>query len=133
MKKTYFPAVIGAGLLISGSLIAGLASADMDGDNHGKGKYGGYHNAGKVAAKRLDINNDGKISLDELTARQDRRFAKLDTDENGSIDKDEFNARLTAMFSRMDANADGFLDEDEVSRKMKKHGKRHDHDYGSAS
>ncbi len=133
MKKTYFPAVIGAGLLISGSLIAGLAIADIDDDKYGKGKYGGYHGAGKVAAKRLDINNDGKISLDELTARQDRRFAKLDTDGNGSIDRDEFNALLTAMFSRMDANADGFLDEDEVSSKRKKHGKRHDHDYGSAS
>jgi hypothetical protein len=133
MKKTYFPAVIGAGLLISGALIGGLASADIDDDKHGKGKYGGYHGAGKVAAKRLDINNDGKISLDELTARQDRRFAKLDANGNGSIDKDEFNARLTAMFSRMDTNSDGFLDEDEVSRKMKKHGKRHDHDYGSAS
>ena len=118
MKKTYFPAVITAGLLISGSLIVGLASADIDDNKYGKGKYGGYHSAGQVAAKRLDINNDGKISLDELTARQNRRFAKLDTNGDGSINKNEFNTRLTDMFSRMDANADGFLDEDEVSRKM---------------
>lgn len=133
MKKTYFPEVIGASLLISGSLIAGLAIADIDDYKKGKGKYGGYHHAGKVVAKRLDTNNDGRISRYELTARQDRRFAKLYADGNGSIDRDEFNIRLTAMFSRMDANADGFLDEDEVSRTIKKHAKRHNHDDGSAS
>ena len=104
MKKIYLPAVITAGLFILGSLIAGLATADIDDDKYGKGKYGGYHGASKVAAKRLDINNDGKISLDELTARQDHRFATLDADGNGSIDKNEFNTRLTAMFSRMDTN-----------------------------
>ena len=126
MKKTYFPAVIGAVLLISGSLIAGLASADMDGDNHGKGKYGGYHNAGKVAAKRLDINNDGKISLDELTARQDRRFTKLDHDDNGMIEKHEFNARLIAMFQFMDRDGDRVLRGDELPG-HRNGGKTHQH------
>ena len=133
MKKTHFTVIIGAGLLSAASLIAGLASADIDSNKHGADKYSSYHNAGRVAAKRLDINNDGKISLDELTARQTRRFAKLDTDGDGSINMGEFNARLIAMFNRMDANADGFLDEDEVSQHIKKHGKRHNHNDASAS
>ena len=133
MKKTHFPVIIGSGLLSAASLIAGLASADIDSNKHGAGKYSSDHNAGRVAAKRLDINNDGKISLNELTARQTRRFAKLDTDGDGSINMGEFNARLIAMFNRMDANADGFLDEDEVSRNIKKHSNDHNHNNGSAS
>ena len=55
-----------------------------------------------------------RISLDELTARQDRRFAKLDHDDNGKIEKREFNARLIAMFQRMDRDGDGVLRGDEL-------------------
>ena len=65
-------------------------------------------------AQKLDTNDDGAISLDELTARQDRRFAKLDHDDNGMIDKHEFNARLIAMFQRMDSDGDGVLRGDEL-------------------
>ena len=65
-------------------------------------------------AQNLDINDDGAISLDELTARQDRRFAKLDRDENRMIEKHEFNARLMTLFHRMDRNGDGVLRGDEL-------------------
>ena len=39
MKKTHFPVIIGSGLLSAASLIAGLASADIDSNKHGAGKY----------------------------------------------------------------------------------------------
>ena len=65
-------------------------------------------------AQKLDTNDDGAISLDELTARQDRRFSKLDHNDNGMIEKHEFNARLIAMFQRMDRNGDGVLRGDEL-------------------
>ena len=65
-------------------------------------------------AQKLDTNDDGAISLDELTARQDRRFAKLDHDDNGMIEKHEFNARLIAMFQRMDRDGNGLLRGDEL-------------------
>ena len=67
-----------------------------------------------IHAQKLDTNGDGAISLDELTARQDRRFAKLDRDGNGMIEKHEFNARLIAMFQRMDRDGDGILWGDEL-------------------
>ena len=75
-------------------------------------------------AQKLDTNDDGAISLDELTARQDRDFAKLDRDETGMIEKHEFNARLITMFHRMDRNGDGMLRGNELpghSRSVKKH------------
>ena len=65
-------------------------------------------------AQKIDTNDDGAISLNELTARQDHRFAKLDRDENGTIEKHEFNARLITMFHRMDRDGDGVLQGDEL-------------------
>jgi len=113
MKQKHALPVIAGLLVVSGTLIAGLASADMD-DSH-KSKS-------MMHAQKLDTNDDGAISLDELTARQDRRFAKLDRNGNGIIDKDEFNARLIAMFNRMDQDGDGLLRADELPGKQ--HGKK---------
>ncbi len=93
MKQRYFPVLIGAGLLVSGSIITGLANADMGDASHKRAKF---------MAKKLDINNDGMISLEELTSR-------LISD--GMIDKTEFNGRIVAMFERMDSNGDGSLDD----------------------
>ena len=70
--------------------------------------------------KKLDINNDGMISLEELTSRQDKRFQMLDLNADGMIDKTEFNGRIVAMFEKMDSNGDGSLDDKEI-RKMKRH------------
>jgi len=111
MKQRYFPYLIGAGLLVSGSIITGLANADMGDASHKRAKF---------MAKKLDINNDGLISLEELTSRQDKRIQKLDRNGDGMIDKTEFNGRIVAMFERMDSNGDGSLDDDEIS-KMKRH------------
>jgi hypothetical protein len=102
MKQRYFPVLICAGLLVSGSIITGLANADMDDASHKRGK---------LMAKKLDINNDGIISLEELTSR-------LNSD--GMIDKTEFNGRIVAMFERMDSNGDGSLDDKEIN-KIKRH------------
>ena len=101
------PILIGAGLLVSGGLIAGLANADM---------YPKTQKRAVIKAKKLDVNNDGLISLDELTNRQNRRFQKLDHNDDGQIDEAEFNARLVAMFNRMDSNSDGMLDDVEISK-----------------
>ena len=120
MKKKHTLPVIAGMLTVSAALIAGLASADMKSDRTKKSM---------MYAKKLDTNADGAISLDELTARQDRRFAKIDQNNNGLIDKDEFNARLVAMFTRMDQNGDGLLRDDELPRQGygKKHHFQHDH------
>ena len=117
LSSTFGPILIGASLLISGGLIAGLANADM---------YPKTHERFLIKAKKLDLNNDGLISLNELTNRHNRRFQKLDRNADGQIDEDEFNARLVAMFNRMDSNGDSMLDDVEISKLKPRHqGKRH--------
>ena len=102
MKQRYFYVLIGAGLLASGSIITGLANADMSDASHKRDKF---------MAKKLDINNDGMISLEELTSR---------LNGDGMIDKTEFNGRIVAMFEKMDSNGDGSLDDKEIN-KIKRH------------
>ena len=111
MKQRYFPVLIGADLLVSGTIITGLANADMDDASHRGDKF---------MAKKLDINNDGMISLEELTGRRDKRFLMLDVNADGMINKTEFNGRIVAMFEKMDSNGDGNLNDKEI-RKMKRH------------
>ena len=107
LSSMFGPILIGAGLLVSGALIAGLAYADM---------FPKTQKRAVIKAKKLDVNNDGFISLDELTNRRNRRFQKLDHNDNGQIDEAEFNARLVAMFNRVDSNSDGMLDDVEISK-----------------
>ena len=111
MKQRYFPVLIGAGLLVSGSIIIGLANADMDDASHKRGKF---------MAKKLHIDNDGMISLEELTNRRDKRFQMFNLNADGMIDNTEFNGRIVAMFEKMDSNGDGSLDDKEI-RKIKRH------------
>ena len=100
MKQKNTLSIMTGFLLVAAALITGLASADIGVDRKNKSM---------MRAQKLDINEDGAISLNELTVRQDRRFAQLDCDENGVIEKHEFNARLITMFHRMDRDGDGML------------------------
>ena len=122
MRKNHTLPVIAGLLTVSAALIAGLASANIKSDHTKKSM---------MYAKKLDTNADGAISLDELIAHQDRRFAKIDQNSNGLVDKDEFNARLVAMFSRMDLNGDGLLRDEELPRQgygKKQHHNHYHHD-----
>ena len=105
MKHKHTLSIMTGFLVVSAALITGLASADIT--THRRNKS-------MMHALKLDTNDDGTISLDELTTRQDRRFAKLDHDENGVIERHEFNARLITMFHRMDRDGDGALQGDEL-------------------
>ena len=105
MKQKHALTIISGFLLVSAALIAGLASANITTNRKDKSM---------MQAQKLDTNDDGAISLDELTARQDCHFAKLDRDENGMIEKHEFNAQMIAMFHRMDRDGNGVLQGDEL-------------------
>ena len=118
MKQKQTLSIITALLVVSAALITGLASADMTA--YQKTKLTKY-------AQKLDINDDGTISLDEFTQRQDRRFTKLDQDENGLIEKNEFHARMATIFLRMDRDGDGMLQGNELPG-HRYGGKRHQHD-----
>jgi len=129
MQNLKLPIILGVGLLVSGGLIAGLATADDRG--FGKGKH---HSM--FSAKKIDVNNDGFISRDELLARHQSRFDKLDANKDGMITPDEFNARMISMFEKLDDNADGLLQPEEMPRHYhhKHHGKhKRDHSYNDMS
>ena len=118
MKQKNTLSIMTGFLLVSAVLITGLASADMRVDRKNKSM---------MHAQKLDTNDDGVISLNELTVRQDRRFAQLDCDKNGVIEKHEFSARLITMFHRMDRDGDGGLRGIELPG-HRYGGKRHQHD-----
>ncbi len=105
MKQKHTLSIMSGFLVVSAALITGLASADIT---------TGQKDKSMMCAQNLDTSDDGAISLDELTARQDRCFARLDREENGRIEKHESNARLITMFHRMDQNGDGVLRSDEL-------------------
>ena len=117
MKQKHTLCILTGSLVVSAALITGLAGAGMKTDRKNKSV---------MHAQKLDTNDDGAISLDELTARQNRRFAKLDRDENGTIEKHEFNARLIVMFNRMDRDGNGVLRGDELPG-HRYDGKQHQH------
>ena len=100
MKQKYILSNMIAFLVVSAALITGLARTNMTTDRKDKSM---------MHAQKLDTNGDGAISLLEITARQEHRFANLDHNENGMIEKHEFNARLITMFHQMDRDGDGLL------------------------
>lgn len=71
---------------------------------------------------RADTNGDGKITLAEWTAFQEKRkakgdpaksFSRIDTNKQGFIDKAELDAFLAKRFAKLDKNGDGVLTADE--------------------
>ena len=105
MKQKHIIFTITGSLLISGALITGLSNATIKSEQRTKSM---------LKAQNLDLDNDGLISLAELTARHNQRFNKLDHDDNGLVDQAEYNASLISMFNRLDTNNDGFLKNDEL-------------------
>ena len=99
-------------LLVLVGLIVELSNANINENPHKQAV---------VKAKKLDVNNDGFISLDELTRRPKQRFKKQGRKEGSPIDEADFNARLLAMFNRMDSNSDGMLDDIEISKPQHHH------------
>ncbi|ADE38340.1 EF-hand domain-containing protein [Candidatus Puniceispirillum marinum] len=117
MKNLKLPIILGVGLLVSGGLVAGLAMAKDRG-------FGKDRHHSMFSAKKIDVNNDGMISRDEMLARQQSRFDMLDTNKDGMIAPAEYNAKMVTMFEKLDVNADGLLQPDELPRRH--HYKHHD-------
>src|SRR5262245_15171690 len=89
--------------VVVASVLVGTAAADdaKPGKGEGKGKRDGA-----ALFKRLDANNDGKITLDE--------FKKLGERAQGKVkDRPELGERL---FKRLDANNDGAISPEEAKK-----------------
>jgi Ca2+-binding EF-hand superfamily protein len=68
------------------------------GKNWGKGHKGkGGEERAERMLKRLDANNDGKVSQDEMLQRASETFQRFDTDKNGEVTKAEVDARHEAF------------------------------------
>ncbi|CAK7261099.1 MULTISPECIES: EF-hand domain-containing protein [unclassified Shinella] len=77
--------------------------------------------------QRLDANNDGAVSRDEIVAARAKLFARLDVNSDGVIDQDEtemlrdaimdrataMQARLGNQMRRLDTSGDGKVSRDE--------------------
>jgi len=68
-----------------------------------------------TALRKMDKNNDGKISTDELKAaraqileeRVDRLMKRLDKNKDGAISREEARGQVKAHFDELDENKDG--------------------------
>lgn len=74
---------------------------------------------------RLDVNQDGKLTQDEVPAERWEKLAKADADGDGAVSLDELKAALAkaggaktvdpeAIMKNLDANQDGKLTQGEV-------------------
>ena len=66
---------------------------------HDGGEMGGMHGGGMGARmlKLADANNDGRISLQELTAASLQRFDRADTNHDGQLTQEERKAMRQQM------------------------------------
>ena len=92
MKQCYFPFRIGAGLLVSGSIITGLANADMDNASHKRSKF---------IANKLDINNDDMIDKTEFNGHIVAMFEKMDSNGDGRLDGEETSKMKRHHYGKM--------------------------------
>ena len=98
-------------------LIAALAITAGFGVAEAQERRGG---PGPMDFATLDTDGSGEITLEDLEAARDNRFADMDANGDGQVSEDEFIAhsqaraaeRASAMFARLDADGDGMLSRD---------------------
>src|SRR4051794_28260420 len=64
---------------------------------------------------RADRDNDGRVTLVELTYPRQRAFVRLDTNHDGRLSFEEWAVRTLTKYSTADANRDGALSRDEFA------------------
>ena len=103
---------------------AGEVLAMLDGDRDGKLTirellipYDAFTRAANVF-ERLDANDDGTLSSDEIPDGMQRLIERGDTADDGILTKEEFmefySTRVTRLFQQFDKDGDGKLSGDEI-------------------
>ena len=93
----------------------------VDTDQDGKISKAEFDAEGSKLFAKLDGNSDGKISESEMPQRHWARFGgkmfdRMDADQDGKVTKAEFEAAGAAMFQRLDKNGDGIIEKDEMQK-----------------
>jgi Ca2+-binding EF-hand superfamily protein len=78
----------------------------------------------RPAFSTLDTNGDGGLTLEEMQAHGEARFAQADANGDGGLSREELIVaadaraadRVTQMFARHDANEDGVLQQSEMPK-----------------
>ncbi|MEX3014617.1 EF-hand domain-containing protein [Gymnodinialimonas hymeniacidonis] len=87
----------------------------------------------RMIFQELDADGNGAVTLEELQAAGEARFARADTDGDGALSREELiargeariEARVDRMLERLDANGDGQLTEAEMEEAREGRGHRH--------
>ena len=72
MKYSFLSSIFGPTIIVVGSLVTGALIAELTDTNTFMSTY----KQAVVTAKKLDVNDDGFISFDELTNRQEPALSK---------------------------------------------------------
>jgi Ca2+-binding EF-hand superfamily protein len=101
----------------------------IDADKSGEISLSEFVAAGNPRVKSADKDNDGKASLEELTAtfkaanageRAGQFMKRFDTDKDGAVALAEVDAWRTTRYAKLDADKDGKLTKDEMLKPAKK-------------
>ncbi len=82
----------------------------------------------------LDVNRDGKVTMDEIAAEQKRLIGAADIDGDGKLSVEEFRRRgrwfqrlhTTTLFDLLDVNGDQTLSAEEIANPSARWFKRYD-------
>lgn len=127
--------VLAAGLLGALSLTAPIGHTRGDGGWHaGYGQAYGHGNSwrhGRRALRKLrrvDADEDGKVTLEEFVIRSRTRFLELDADGNAELSAEELTKpmreqadyKVRLLMKTYDADGDGKITQDEFAAKSRK-------------
>lgn len=71
--------------------------------------------------RRLDVNNDDRLIVSELSPRQAARFSQIDRNNDGAISNEEWSGWMMKRFDAQDINHDGTVTSDERERAREQH------------
>lgn len=110
---------------IAGILAVGVGAGALGMAQAKQGNFGPWAKAGSIFAE-FDMNNDGKVTKDEIEQSKKARFAAADTNGDVKISSDEAATYITAEIAKRvsdraarfinnnDADGDGMLSYDEM-------------------
>ena len=143
MKNRFYKTAIAGGLALT--LVTSSSALLAQGARHpGAGSPGGQMHQGAAGSKtspraerfkRLyDLNEDGKVMIDEINNDQARMFNALDIDSDKALSVTEMRRRgrslqiwrTVTMFDLLDVNGDGKISVVEIQGPTKRWFARHD-------